>query len=270
MSANIFTGGLIGAAPTNFFGLWGVDLPGPTYRQFFDTNEYRNEALSDSPVGLWMLDDLSGTVCDDSAGSYDLTYANAPNLAALGASFNIPYSVEFNGTNQQANGANSATYTGTANGNWSMEAWVAWTSAASNLSFLTVRNTNNVLADVTAILIANAVSAGTLSVTTANAAGSAAITVSSAGGFNDGKWHHVVATAVSGGNMILYVDGVNVGSSSAARNTTSSQRSITVGANRSGVSSYLQFFPGYIAGCAYYSTALSATVVTDHYNAGKP
>ena len=270
MSANIFTGGLIGAAPTNFYGIWGLDLPGVTYRQFYDTNEYRNEALSDSPVGLWMLDDLSGSTADDAAGSYDLTYANSPALNSLGASFNIPYSVEFNGSDEQANGANSATYTNSASGTWSMEAWVAWTSTAATLSFLTARNTNGNANEITGILIANFVSAGTLTVLTWNAANTAAITVSSAGGFNDGKWHHVVATAASGGSMILYVDGVNVGSSASSRNTTSTQRSITVGANRSGVATFLQYFPGYIAGCAYYSTALSATVVTDHYNAGKP
>lgn len=270
MSANIFTGGLIGAAPTNFYGIWGIDLPGPTYRQFYDTNEYRNEALSDSPVGLWMLDDLSGSTADDAAGSYDLTYANSPALNSLGASFNIPYSVEFNGSDEQANGANSATFTNAASGSWSLEAWVAFTSSTLTLSFLTVRNTNGNANEITGILIANLAAAGTLSVLTWNSANSASITVTSGSGFNDGKWHHVVATAANGGSMILYVDGVNVGSSSAARNTTSTQRSITVGANRSGASSYLQFFPGYIAGCAYYSTALSSTVVTDHYNAGKP
>ena len=270
MSANIFTGGLIGAAPTNFYGLWGVDLPGVTYRQFYDPGEYKTEALSDSPLGLWMLDDLSGTVCDDSAGSYDLTYVNSPRLNCLGASFNIPTSVEWAGTDQRATTTDSATYNAAASSAWSMEAWIAWTSTSLTLSFLTVRNSNGNANEITGILIANFATAGTLTAFTWNAANTASITVTSGGGYNDGKWHHVVATAASGGSMILYVDGVNVGSSAAGRNATATNRSVTIGANRTTGNTFLQFFPGYLAGCAYYSTALSATVVTDHYNAGKP
>lgn len=270
MSANIFTGGLIGAAPTNFYGIWGIDLPGPTYRQFYDPGEYKTEALSDSPVGLWMLDDLSGSTADDAAGSYDLTYANSPNLNALGASFNIPYSVEFNGSDENAAGANSATFTNSSSGTWSLECWLAYTSTSTSLTPLMVRNTDGTSAGVTGAIIVNNTTAGVISAQTFNAAGSGFIQLNSASGFNDGKWHHVVATATSGGAFRLYVDGTDVANSTAARNTTSSQRSITVASNRTGVASYIQFFPGYIAGCAYYSTALSATVVTDHYNAGKP
>lgn len=270
MSGNIFTGGLIGAAPTNFYGLWGVDLPGVTYRQFYDTNEYRNEALSDSPVGLWMLDDLSGSTADDAAGSYDLTYNNSPALNSLGASFNIPYSVEFNGSNQNAKGDNSATYTNSASGNWSIECWIAYTSTSTSLTPLMVRNTDGSATGFTGAIIVNNSTVGVISAQTFNAAGTAIIQLNSASGFNDGKWHHVVATATSGGAFRLYVDGTEVANSASARNTTSTQRSITVGSNRTGVATYSQYFPGYIAGCAYYSTALSATVVTDHYNAGKP
>ncbi|WP_153392843.1 PKD domain-containing protein [Ornithinicoccus halotolerans] len=88
----------------------------------------------------------------------------------------------------------------------------------------------------------------------------------SAAAYNDGQWHHVVATQGSEG-MSLYVDGDLV-----ASNPQTSAQSYTgywrLGGDRvwSGASS------GYLAGtldeAAVYTTALSADRVASHYRAG--
>jgi len=267
MSANIYTGGVVGAAPTSFRGLWGVGLPGVTYEPFMDADEYRNRVLQDNPVAFWMLDDISGSTADDAMNAVDLTYNNSPNLYTLGPSFNLPRAVQMNGSDENATSANSATFTRAASENWSLECWLQYTSTSNSLAAVYVRNTDALFNTVTGGIICNNTTAGVISAQTPSAAGS--IQINSGSGFNDGQWHHVVVTSASGGNLTLYVDGTSVASSGTSRNTTSSQRSITVGSNRTGVSSYIQYWPGSLAAVAYYNTTLSSTQVTAHWNAGK-
>lgn len=268
MSANIDVGGLIGAVPLTMSGIWGVNELGISYGPFGGPSTYNGVVLGDSPVGFWPLDEVSGTVCNNLAGAYDLTYRNTPALNQLGPSIKIPRSVLFDGVNEVADGDDSATFTNSSSGNWSLECWINFTSASTSLTPFMVRSTAASGATVTGAIIVNNATAGVISAQAFNAAGSALIQLNSSTGFNNGEWHYVVATATSGGAFRLFVNNVEVASSSAARNTNSSQRSITVGANRIGVSSHVQFFPGNIACVAYYSTALSAGQIAAHYAAG--
>jgi hypothetical protein len=99
-----------------------------------------------------------------------------------------------------------------------------------------------------------------------------AITIGSPGAYNDGLWHHAVATHLSGGNCNLYVDGVLVAGPAAAT------------AAGAGYTGYWKFANAYlltwaplptnasitgaVAKMAIYNSALSAARVVAHYNAG--
>lgn len=266
MSTNIYTGGFIGPTPTQSSGIWGIGPTGMTYA--FLTEDYRQTVINDGATGLWLLNETSGSTANDEIGSYDLTYLNTPTFNASGIGLNVPQSVEFNGTDENAKGDNSATYTSTSAGNWSLECWIRFTTTSTSRTPLMVRDTAGTAQTVTGAIIVNNVTVGVIS---AQAVSSSVtiIQLNSSGGFNDGAWHHVVATSASGGAFKLYVDGVEQASSTTTRNSTSSQRSVTVASNRSGVSSYIQYFPGSIAACAVYLSTLSLGQIENHYQIGK-
>ncbi|WP_448625444.1 PKD domain-containing protein [Geodermatophilus sp. URMC 64] len=91
-------------------------------------------------------------------------------------------------------------------------------------------------------------------------------TVGSSASFNDGKWHHVVATVGAGG-MALYVDGKVVDSRS---DTTSAQAFtgyLRVGSDDAMAGS--DTFNGRIDEVALYGTALSAEQVAAHHTVGR-
>jgi galactose oxidase len=94
------------------------------------------------------------------------------------------------------------------------------------------------------------------------------VTIQSPGTYNDGSWHHVVATQGSDG-MKLYVDGQLVGSNS------TSQSQSDVGYWRVGADSVAgwpdqptsNYFGATISDVAFYDTELSAAQVRAHYEA---
>ena len=91
--------------------------------------------------------------------------------------------------------------------------------------------------------------------------------VRSAAGFNDGRWHHLVAT-MGGNGMALYVDGAAVGTNP----TTFAQRYTgywraggdSLGGWPSGPSR--SYFTGALDEVAMYPTVLSPTQVASHYD----
>lgn len=95
-------------------------------------------------------------------------------------------------------------------------------------------------------------------------------TVNSSASYNDGAWHHIVATLGSGG-MSLYVDGARVASRTdvtSGRNTSGYWR-IGGDSLRSWTSRpSSDYFSGTIAQAAVYPSALSASVIQSHYSLG--
>ncbi|MCX3058482.1 CBM96 family carbohydrate-binding protein [Streptomyces beihaiensis] len=91
-------------------------------------------------------------------------------------------------------------------------------------------------------------------------------TIVSPDSYNDGSWHHMVATQGSSG-MALYVDGVRVGTNSATGNQQYDGFWHVGGDNLNGwpwrPSS--DYFAGQMDETAIYPTALSAAQVRDHY-----
>src|SRR5690606_4716199 len=92
-------------------------------------------------------------------------------------------------------------------------------------------------------------------------------TVNSSATFNDGQWHHVVATLGSGG-MVLYVDGKVVGTRTDVTSGQAYNGYWRVGGdNLNGWTSRPQsdYLSGSIAQAAVYPTALSRTEIVSHY-----
>jgi PKD repeat protein len=97
-------------------------------------------------------------------------------------------------------------------------------------------------------------------------------TLNSTAAFNNGQWHHVVATLGSGG-MQLFVDGVQVGQ----RTDTTSAQPLAAGwwkvggDNLSGWTSRptSNYLAGALDEVAVYPTALTTTQVTSHYDVGR-
>jgi hypothetical protein len=90
--------------------------------------------------------------------------------------------------------------------------------------------------------------------------------VESSASVNDGNWHHLVGV-YDGTNLLIYVDGVQGGSTSASGITMPSLvYSFEVGGNCNGHGGL--FFPGQIDDVRVYNRALSASEIADLYKMG--
>lgn len=244
----------------------GADLVAYILRRRVITKKtYVETVLDDSPVGFWLLDEASGNAIDSSVNSTSLTYNNSPTRRVSGPSSQIPFAVGLNGTDQNVRSAQTSVLPTNSAQAWSAEAWFRHTLATVGVrqilclrDLVTVSNPNS-----TFFLEINRSSAGDVSVLFPQAGTFNNITIIQSGSYNDGNWHHVMATAASGSGVSLYIDGTLVGTNSTSRNTTNSARTLTVGSN-----STIQFFPGDIAACSVYDYQLTATQVAAHYAAG--
>jgi PKD repeat protein len=91
-------------------------------------------------------------------------------------------------------------------------------------------------------------------------------TVNSPGSYNDGKWHHVVATLGSGG-MALYLDGKLTASRTSVTSGNANYGYWRIGGDQSWAGA--NFFTGRIDEVAVYPTALTPAQVGNHYTAAK-
>ena len=90
------------------------------------------------------------------------------------------------------------------------------------------------------------------------------VNIVTSGTYNSGAWHHVVFTRVqSTGAIALYVDGAVAGTATGSVNLLTSQPTLNFGRSAAGV----QYYAGSLDEIATYTTALSPTIVTAHYNA---
>jgi len=86
---------------------------------------------------------------------------------------------------------------------------------------------------------------------------------------NDGLWHQVVET-YDGTNLTLYIDGTALTPQAATRATVLDMYGFSIGAIlRSSDGNYGGFFTGSIDEVSFYTTALTQTNVTNHYQLGK-
>src|SRR5439155_3248036 len=89
-----------------------------------------------------------------------------------------------------------------------------------------------------------------------------ATTVQSAPGFNDGRWHHVVASLGSGG-LAMYLDGALVGRNTSTTSGQSYRGYWRIGGDNTWAGA--QFFAGSVDEVAIYPTVLTADQVAAHH-----
>ena len=230
--------------------------------------------LADNPIGFWLLNETSGTTMTDSSTSaINGTYYNTPTLNQSGTGGGISASVSFDGaSSENAYTALSSTYLINAGSNWSIEIWFKDNSTvvSSIETFFTCRGDVGYARDVLGLFTLNNGSAGRIQVLSATNTGIEGDTLVL--GYDrspDTNWHHVAATAASGGALKLYLDGAEVASTTTARWTgTNVNKRAVMASNWSGTAG-LQYLTGNLAAAAVYNTTLSASQVLAHYNAGK-
>jgi len=221
------------------------------------TDAYGKAIYADSPDAYWRLNETSGTTAADTSPNLaNGTYAGG---YALGAATTVApgTAVTFNGTTGTVGSvpayANQKTYT--------EEAWFNTTTTTGGkvFGFGSSRSGNSANYDRQVYML----NTGQLVFGVNN--GGTRVTITSASAYNDGKWHYVAASQGPSG-MVLYVDGLPVGS-----NTTTGAQNYTgywrVGGDANswgGTSGYLK---GTIDEAALYLRVLSGSQVLAHYKA---
>lgn len=223
---------------------------------------YTQRVLGDNAGQYWRLAEPSGSVALDSAGFTDSTIASVTRGSAGAIFGDTNAATTFAGTA----GSTMSTPTPVPGPNtFSLEAWfnTTTTSGGKIIGF-----GNQVLTDSTSydrqIYMDNA---GHLIFGVNNGS---ARTINSTATFNNGQWHHAVATLGSGG-IALYVDGVRVANRADVVSAQAFMGYWRVGGdNLNGWASKptSNYFAGTIDEVAVYPSALSAQAVAQHYQLG--
>lgn len=215
---------------------------------------YSAEVLADTPLIYLRLGESSGTTASDSSGNgRDGTYTGSPTLGVAGA---------LAGDADTAINCPGSGYVAVTGAAWmavtdySVELWIKYTSTTTAMfvSWNNLSSTKKIieLADVS----------GKIQITAYNTSGAGTAIVSPLT-YNDGNWHHVVATK-SGTTFTLYVDGSQVATGTCASANSGQLAALNINRRPDGSlfanSSYDEF--------AIYSGTLSSTRITAHYNAG--
>ncbi len=228
------------------------------------TDAYGTAVTKDGASTFWRLAETSGTTASDSSlsgstGSYD----NGPvqgGASAVGVA--ADKSTGFDGVNDGVSG-------NTAQGSpdrYSTEAWFKTTTGAGGkiLGFGSSKTGASSTTDRNVYMTNN----GRLRFGTTTATGTQAV-VETGQSYNNGQWHHVVATQGRLG-MRLYVDGVLAGSDPAASSKSYSGYWRVGGDSLAGWAGQptSNYFAGSIDEVAVYDQVLTGGQVASHYNAG--
>jgi trimeric autotransporter adhesin len=233
---------------------------------------YGLDVHGDLPSLYWRLGELSGTTASDSGTqARNGTYSGSVALGASGAVVGTTNTaVTFNGTNARVSTTGVAA---AAPSVYTQELWFKTTTTRGGklIGFGDSSGTGNSLnsdrhvymQDDGTLVFGASTSSATL-LDQGNVANQYRITTPSA--YNDGAWHHVVATQGADG-MKLYVDGHLVGTNTAATTGRAYNGYWRVGGDPTwgSTSGYLN---GAIDEVAIYPTVLDAATVLARYNLG--
>jgi PKD repeat protein len=222
------------------------------------TDTYGKAVVADSPDFYYRLGDASGPTAKDSSGNQlDGSYSGGETFGQPGA---VPgtsdTAVLFDGTSGTVASAGPVTGPTT----YSEEVWFKTTTThggkligfGDQPSGLSSNYDRHVYMENSGQL--------TFGVWTGQAN-----TITSAKSYNDGAWHHLVATQGSDG-MTLYVDGAAVGTNAQTQAQAYSGYWRLGGDSSWGGDS--PWFAGYLDEAAVYSSELTADQVKAHYRAG--
>jgi galactose oxidase len=227
-------------------------------------NHYGQTIYGDSPASYWPLSENGGTTAADVSGNND-----SGNYQGGGFTYGVPSPAEgVGGQGVTLNGSTSqivASQPITNPTSYSEEVWFNTTTTTGGLltGFGTAASGTASTSRDRLVYMANngqiyfGVYAGT------------PVVITSPGKYNDGQWHHLVATQGSDG-MHLYVDGQQV-----ASNATTTTAQSYLGYWRVGGDSLpgwsnsptSGFFAGSVSDAAFYNTELTAAQVLTHYQA---
>jgi len=219
---------------------------------------YSDAVTADAASAYWPLNESSGSDAYDHVGFTDLQLGAGVTRGATGPLSGVPAST-FDGA---SDGVGSTTTSITGPNTFSAEAWVRTTSTRGGK----ILGFGNATTGASTSYDRHVYMDNAGHIWFGVYPGSAQ-TVSSAATFNDGLWHHVVASLGSNG-MRLYVDGRVVGSRDDV--TTGQAYSgywIVGGDSLNGWPSKptSNFLNGDIAQVAIYPTVLTKTQVIDHF-----
>ena len=214
-------------------------------------NTYRNIVLADSPRAYWRLDDTSGTTAVDASGNgLDASYGSGITLGSSGALGNDTNSAATFGTSSVVSRSIVTTQTAGV----TLEAWIYWTGTSAASYFL---YNGNAASNGFGLYVSNG-SCGAGSSLYLLLGGSLCNGINSAGTVPTNQWTHVALTLETNNTFTIYVNGV-------AKRTGSANFVAP-----SGTTSVGNSFAGKIDEVAIYNTALSASRILAHYNAGNP
>jgi hypothetical protein len=256
------------------FAIAGLVLAVGTVAQA-GTATYRAVVLADNPSVYYEFDETSGTSAPNIGtlgASHDGTItASGPVYGNTGGSVTIDNATFLNGgTSYDFGGGHVRTAALPASlTEWTLEAWINWDSAKTSNSGIFGNDkggfNNDVLFGIgpddgaPASTIGVSVQANGLRDLAANPNPTSA-----------GVWHHVVATGDNGSGVLkVYLNGQQVGTKTSTGDITMDRQdrngSLAVG---SVDTAGFRAFDGFIDEFALYGTALDATTITAHYNAG--
>jgi PKD repeat protein len=219
---------------------------------------YAAQVTGDGPDLYWRLNETSGsTAVDSSTSGQDGTFVTGTSFTATASPASVPArAVSFNGSSGLLVDKESATAPKT----YSTELWFRSTSSSGGklIGFGSATTGLSSSYDRQVVLLSN----GRLQFGTDGASRRTAETTTA---YNNGQWHHVVATQGADG-MKLYVDGVLAATNSAtdAENFTGYWR---VGGDRTFGGTSSNYVNAIIDEVAVYPTVLTGTDVREHYEA---
>lgn len=228
---------------------------------------YDSVILGDSPTYYWETNETSGTNAADSADSNTGTYRGTVTLAQAGPAGLGNATVLLDGS---TGFISTATQLTNPQGPLSIEFWFKMSGSTSGplFGFLNAQLMTGGTSLDRHIYIGSTDKKVYWGIFT-----TVVVTVNSSATVNDGNWHHVVATLASNNNMGLYLDTVSASNSNTNAATNYNGWWHLGGDQESAVTGWPQgvsnnFFSGNVAKFAIYSSVLSSTQVTNHYNAG--
>ena len=198
-------------------------------------------------VSFWRLDESSGANAADARSQNPGTYTNGVALGAVGAQNDGTSAASCDGVDDHVLVANSASLQATEG---TLEAWVKTTAPGTGHRGIVVKGSAYGMYLFNGKLATRDYSTTTLHVSGVNLA--------------DGRWHHVALSYQSGvaGGTVLYADGVPKLTTTITILGNNNQ--LVIGAANNGT---IQFLAGSIDEPAFYSRALTAAEIQNHYNA---
>jgi Concanavalin A-like lectin/glucanases superfamily len=220
---------------------------------FADESGYSSALSTDGAVHVWAMNESTGTTATD-AGTTAVNSTYSASIVLNGYSspaYGTHPAPKWNGTSSVV--TSSANITLGQSSAWSVELWVnplSWTNSLASL--LLVYNGSN-----QAFGIENSTTSGTVLVEWNQGANTLSF-----GNISTGSWSQLVAT-FDGSKVRTYVNGSLV-NTSATTTSASATGTMTLGHNTSDSNS-LRWFSGGMAWVSTYTSALSASQVSNHY-----